>query len=60
LLRPRRLDIGDGLADHADRGFSPPRQGDAFGAQVVGVRPALEVGAAIAAVMRRHGISPAR
>ena len=43
MLRPTGLHLGDGLADHGDRGDAAWREGDALGAEVVGIRTALEV-----------------
>jgi hypothetical protein len=43
LLCPRGLHFADRLADHANRGGAPSGEGDAPGAQVVGVWSALEV-----------------
>jgi hypothetical protein len=42
LLCPGGLHFADRLADHADRGGSSSREDDAFGAQVIGIRSALE------------------
>ena len=47
LLRPGGLDFADRLADHADRGVAAWGEGDAFGAQVVGIWPAFEVAEAL-------------
>ena len=46
-LSPGRLHLGDGVADHLDRGAAARGEGDAFGAEVVGVGLALEVVAAL-------------
>src|SRR5215213_8205584 len=43
LLCPGRLDLGDCLADDADRGGAASGQRDTLGAQVVGIWLALEV-----------------
>ena len=43
LLCPGALDFGDGVADYANRGGAAGGEGDALGAEVVGVRSALEV-----------------
>src|SRR5215472_4857993 len=43
FLLPTALDLGDGLTDDADGGGAARREGDALGAEVVGVRSPLEV-----------------
>ena len=43
FLRPRGLEIGNGLADHADRGAAARGEGDALGAEVIRIRSPLEV-----------------
>jgi hypothetical protein len=47
LLRPGGLHFADRLADDADRGGAAAGEGDAFGAQVLGIWSALEVAEAL-------------
>src|SRR5438552_5938113 len=47
LLRPGGLHVGNCLADYANRGGAASREGDPFGAEVVGVRSSLEIAEAL-------------